>query len=96
MLAAMHPAPLPALATMPQLSTSMERFRAWWRNGLHDRAPVSLRLRAHRPVAEVVSHHATHRERWFDVEYQLDRFAADIEARDWICLLYTSPSPRDH
>ncbi|MGO8694738.1 MAG: hypothetical protein ACLQMF_13835 [Rectinemataceae bacterium] len=70
------------LETMPGFDRAMERVLAWFDGKLLDRPPV--RFTRHNAEFEVQAgglDEAALRRRWFDVEYQVETFAASIEGR---------------
>jgi hypothetical protein len=66
------------------LATSQARFAAWWRGGLLDRPPVNFWLESQRPVGGPVPRHASLRERWLDVGFQVESAFANLSARPWM------------
>ncbi len=55
------------------------RYEAWWRCARVDRPPVSLWVKTPHPLRAPRSTHATLRERWLDVEYQVDCALTGLE-----------------
>ena len=62
------------------LAGTSARFAAWWQGGLLDRPPVSLWVDSPPSPRAPRSTHATLRERWLDVEFQVDSVLATLEA----------------
>ena len=54
---------------------------------------IELRDHARKVAAEAVERYGRHNDSWIN-GYSKD-FAQEMGALGWICLLYTSPSPRD-
>lgn len=61
------------------LPATAARFEAWWHGGLADHPPVSLWVESPRSPLAPPSHHATLRERWLDVEFQVESAFAQLE-----------------
>lgn len=72
------------LSTMPHQAQSMARFDAWWLNGMADRAPVSITAPKAKPAQWPQKTHASHRERWMDIDFALDCFEAHVESTDYV------------
>lgn len=64
----------------PDLEEVLRRFEAWWLCQIVDRPLVSIGLKAKTAPTLPEKHHASLRERWFDVEHKLDRFEAGLDA----------------
>jgi len=63
---------------------AMERVEAWYHGAVLDRPPV--RFQAHNAFVEEASHAypgGDLRQRWFDVEFQVETYAQSIEGRRW-------------
>ena len=58
----------------------LQRFEAWWRCEIVDRPLVSINVRSDRSANEPTSKHGSLRDRWFDVDYALDRFESLVES----------------
>lgn len=72
------------LESMPHFEKAMQRVQAWFQCEIIDRAPI--RFMAHNEFldagADLSEFSPEEREaRWFDVEYQVDRFVRSIEGR---------------
>ena len=63
----------------PDVDKSLERFEAWWQREIIDRPPLTLRVRPTGEAKMPDKKHANWRERWWDTEYQLDRFEAETK-----------------
>lgn len=55
------------------------RFEAWWQCGRLDRPPICLWVESKRSLRAPCSTHATLRERWLDVEFQVESALASLE-----------------
>ncbi len=64
----------------PDLDKAIERLEAWWLREIVDRPPVTIGVRSETRPAVPAGDHATLRERWMDVDFQLDRFEAHTES----------------
>ena len=69
------------LDNKPDLDKTLERFEAWWHCEIIDRPPVNIGTTDDRDVKWPVKQHATHRERWFDIDYILDGLDAAFTHR---------------
>ncbi len=67
----------PAHRFIPEVASA--RYEAWWRCARVDRPPVSLWVKTPHPLRAPRSTHATLRERWLDVEYQVDCALTGLE-----------------
>ncbi|RFC46517.1 MAG: hypothetical protein DUW69_001682 [Verrucomicrobia bacterium] len=67
----------PAHRFIPEVARA--RYEAWWRCARVDRPPVSLWVKTPHPLRAPRSTHATLRERWLDVEYQVDCALTGLE-----------------
>ena len=72
------------LQNKPDFDTAMARVEAWFDGAIVDRVPV--RFTRHNAFAEQVDdvdpeRWGSLRERWFDVEYQIERYLRSIEAK---------------
>jgi hypothetical protein len=65
-------------------STAQARFDAWWQGDTLDRPPVTLSVSRKRGPAAVHSAHRDLRERWLDVDYQVNRAIAAMEDTAWM------------
>jgi hypothetical protein len=71
------------LKLKPDFGDTIRRFEAWWRGETLDRPPVTLHVKPARPYRGPDKRHATVRERWMDVEFNVDRAIADLERHDY-------------
>lgn len=62
------------------LTAAGERFDSWWHGDCADRPPVSLWVQHLPPPTPPAGRHATLRDRWMDVEFQVERSLAQLEA----------------
>ena len=60
-------------------AASFARFEAWWDGGRLDRPPVSLWVDTKRSPRAPQSTHPTLRERWLDVDFQVESALAQLE-----------------
>jgi len=60
-------------------ATSSARFDAWWLGQRLDRPPVSLWVEPGQPAPVPRSSHATLRDRWLDVEFQVESAYAHLQ-----------------
>ena len=72
------------ITSMPDYAKSMERVEAWFNQALIDRPPI--RFSKHNVIFEDddsldTTRWASFKERWFDVEYQVDSFIEEIEGQ---------------
>ena len=72
------------------LAAASARFEAWWQGGRLDRPPVSLAVEHKNSLRTPQSNHADLRDRWLDVEFQVDSAIARLEASP--CLGDSVPS----
>lgn len=72
------------LTLKPDFAKTIERFDAWWTGELIDRPPVTIHTPNVRPVDAPPANHATLRDRWLDVDYQVESALAGLRARDWL------------
>lgn len=72
------------LTSKPGFERTLERFEAWWRRELVDRAPVNIHVPAKRQVEKPISRHANERERWLDLEFRLAEMEAAVANRLWV------------
>lgn len=66
------------LAFKADFARTAARFEAWWHRAIIDRPPVSLWVQSPPPPAPTVKHR-TLRDRWVDVEYNVDQAIAGME-----------------
>lgn len=66
------------------LDKVLERFEAWWHCELVDRPLLTINTTSGKQVKLPEKQHATLRDRWFDVEYALDRFEASLEGLQFL------------
>lgn len=69
------------LDNKPDLEKTLGRFEAWWHGEIVDRPPVSIGVKDEREVKRPQKQHASPRDRWFDVDYLLDRLEAEFSGR---------------
>lgn len=72
------------ISLKPNLSEVSERFHKWWNFEPMDRPVLEIPLNPQRQVFAPKSNHASLRDRWLDVEYQVDNAMANIRARDYL------------
>ncbi|MFW6059047.1 MAG: hypothetical protein ACODAQ_02630 [Phycisphaeraceae bacterium] len=72
------------LALKPDFVRTAQRFEAWWRRDVIDRPPVTLRVRPRRPWQGPRPYEGTPRQRWLDVEYQVEYAEAVMAQRDYV------------
>ena len=72
------------------LAAASARFEAWWQGGRLDRPPVSLAVEHKNSLRTPRSNHANLRDRWLDVEFQVESAIARLEASP--CLGDSVPS----
>ena len=60
----------------PDIDEALGRFEAWWQGEIVDRPPVTIHVRRGKRARLPSKSHATLRDRWFDVDHNLDRFEA--------------------
>ncbi len=63
----------------PDFGQVLRRFEAWWHCAIVDRPLVTIDVRPERPPRLPVSSHATLRDRWLDVEYNVACFEAGLD-----------------
>jgi hypothetical protein len=68
----------------PDFAETVARFDAWWRGEIVDRPPVTLSVKPSRPYQGPVSRHATERDRWLDIEFNLATAIARMEQQDFL------------
>ncbi|MEX0777905.1 MAG: hypothetical protein WD042_19560 [Phycisphaeraceae bacterium] len=68
----------------PDSALALARFEAWWHGRVLDRPPVTIYVKPAVDRRRVAKSHATLRDRWLDVDYQLDRFEAEYEASTYL------------
>lgn len=61
------------------LAAARARFDAFWRGGLVDRPPVSMWVDHGDVTPGPVVHHATLRDQWMDVDFQVERALAGLQ-----------------
>ncbi|MGH7145701.1 MAG: hypothetical protein ACREJ2_16450 [Planctomycetota bacterium] len=68
----------------PDTNKAIQRMEAWWEGEILDRPPVQITAprKDRRPLP--TQNHATLRERWMDVDFNLDRAEAQIANTAWI------------
>lgn len=73
-----------SLKTKPDFELTIERFAAWWRCEVIDRPPVSIGVKSSKPYRGPTKQHATVRERWLDIDFNIDRTIGWIESATYI------------
>ncbi len=68
----------------PDFAEAVERLEAWWDGRVLDRPPITLYVRARNPYNGPKSLHSSLRDRWLDVEYNVDCAIADLERRVYL------------
>ena len=65
----------------PDFDKTVARFEAWWKGQVVDRPPVSLWAMSDKKHAKSIptKTHASERERWFDMDYQIERAITSLE-----------------
>lgn len=73
------------LGFKPDFARTVDRFEAWWNCEVLDRPPTSLGAVSKRPgrTLQKVTH-ATPRDRWLDVEYNVEAAIASMERCDYV------------
>ncbi|HEY8668533.1 MAG TPA: hypothetical protein VIL86_17940, partial [Tepidisphaeraceae bacterium] len=71
------------LKRLPDFAKTFDRFEAWWHREIIDRPLITLSLKQTRPIDFPGREHATQRERWLDVEFQVRRAIAWLESIDF-------------
>jgi len=66
------------LSTCPDFHKIMKRWEAFWNREILDRPIVNIGVKSSKKVPYPKKTHATLRERWFDMEYQLECAEASI------------------
>ena len=66
------------LQTKPDFGKTLQRFEAWWHCQIVDRPVVTIRQRQRNGQAVPRKTHATLRDRWMDMDYAVETFAASI------------------
>jgi hypothetical protein len=72
------------LQLKPDLDRTIERFEAWWLGEVLDRPPVELHVTPTGPYKGPISSHATLRDRWLDVSFQVDQQIAELSRREFV------------
>ena len=67
------------LRNCPDFETVLKRFDAFWRREILDRPPATVHVDSERTGKWPQKKHATQRERWLDVEYQVACVEAGFE-----------------
>lgn len=62
----------------PEGDKILQRYMAWWEGQIIDRPPIWIRAIKDRKPAPI-STHSNHRQRWLDIDYQLDCFETDLQ-----------------
>ena len=71
------------LKLKPDFDKSARRLEAWWLGQIVDRPPVTLSVKPVRPYEGPKKTHATAKDRWLDVEFQVMSQAAELERHDY-------------
>ncbi len=66
------------------LAGASARFEAWWECRVIDRPPVTFWVDSPNPPPAPRANHASLRDRWFDVEFQVESAFANITSRPWL------------
>lgn len=82
-----------SLERKPDFERTLGRFEAWWHCEIVDRPVVTLRLKPETSVAWPRKKHASLRERWMDIEYQLDLHETAVAHTDFIADHYPRFNP---
>ena len=74
------------LESKPDFEKAMERIYAWYENEITDRAPI--RFFSHNEQNEQIlidaKGHQTLKDRWFDVDYQIDLHLSEIKTKKYL------------
>jgi len=89
---------LPKVSLKPDFERTAARFEAWWRGEVVDRPPVNLAAKGCERIASLPpSDHATLRERYLDVDYNvacaIARLEADAYLGDTLPVYYPNVGP---
>jgi hypothetical protein len=68
------------LTTKPDLEKCLARVEAWWDGAIIDRPPVTMWVKPAKPERAIPAHHASIRDRWLDIEYNIDRVEAWVDS----------------
>jgi len=77
----------------PDFEQALERLEAWWLCEIVDRPPVTMSVRPDRWPELPEKTHPTLRDRWFDVQYHLDRFEASLDGAVFLGEAFPSYRP---
>lgn len=73
------------LERKPDFLRAMERIYAWYKGAIIDRVPVRfIAHNSYREREDDGSRWPTLKHRWFDAEYVVESFAAEVELRSWL------------
>jgi hypothetical protein len=72
------------LAFKPDFARTVERFAAWWQGAIIDRPPVTLWVPGRAHHRGPVSQHKSLRQRWLDVDFQVESAIAGLECGNFI------------
>ena len=72
------------LTTRPDFDRVLKRLEAWWHCEILDRPPVTIGVTPERGPEVPAKDHASVRDRWFDVEYALERFEARVRTARFV------------
>jgi len=67
----------------PDAAEAIARMDAWWHHAILDRPTIQVTAPGTRKVPIPVKHHASLRDRWMDVEYNVERSAAICANTYW-------------
>ncbi len=73
-----------AMRWKPDFDQTAARFEAWWHGEITDRPPVTVTVKPSRPYAGPVSQHANAKDRWLDVQFQVEHGIALLEQHDYV------------
>jgi len=66
------------------LDACCRRFDAWWNRDVTDRPPTTVAVRPRRAYDGPVATHATLRDRWLDVPFQVESAQARLRRQDYV------------
>ena len=73
------------LKTKPDTSKAFERIKAWLAHDIIDRVPVQFhRQDMTKKIDKAISGWDSMKARWFDSEYQINRFIKSLETREFL------------
>jgi hypothetical protein len=71
------------LYELPSFGMTLRRFDAWWNQEVIDRPVITAWVSGTRPARRIDRSHASLRDRWLDVEFNVINALAGIEASDY-------------